>query len=283
MTIIENSGGAKKNDSDNNDQISKSSNESPGISDEDMLLELDNMLEEDGDKKSSDFDILSTGMEINGADLDIDLEKSEELIDIIDDDDVFDLDESIEFEEIDLEQEGTVESGIIDTDDIIDLSDDEHIEELSDADIVSDSESVEDELLEIEDLVSDETLQYDTLLSKSKTDDLYIKDAPRSPRDVEEYDELDLISDYDSDFNEDMGLEITSDVDISEDNYPYGESSVVSGVSVEQIEAAVERVVTRLFIDRIETMLSEVIERVVREELSNLKKSLSDIHIEDQE
>lgn len=283
MTIIENSGGAKKNDSDNNDQISKSSNESPGISDEDMLLELDNMLEEDGDKKSSDFDILSTGMEINGADLDIDLEKSEELIDIIDDDDVFDLDESIEFEEIDLEQEGTVDSGIIDTDDIIDLSDDEHIEELSDADIVSDSESVEDELLEIEDLVSDETLQYDTLLSKSKTDDLYIKDAPRSPRDVEEYDELDLISDYDSDFNEDMGLEITSDVDISEDNYPYGESSVVSGVSVEQIEAAVERVVTRLFVDRIETMLSEVIERVVREELSNLKKSLSDIHIEDQE
>lgn len=280
MTIIENSGGVNKNDSDNNDQISKSSNESPGISDEDLLLELDNMLEEDGEKKASDFDILSTGMEINGADLDIG--KSEELIDIIDDDDVFDLDESIEVEEIDLEQEKIVESGTIDSDDIIDLSDDEHIEELSDADIVSDSEYVEDELLEIEDLVSDETLQYDPLLSKSKTEELYIKEAPRPSRDVEDFDELDLISDYGSDYSEDMDLEITSDMDISEDNYPYGESSVVSGVSVEQIEAAVERVVTRLFIDRIETMLSEVIERVVREELSNLKKSLSDIHIEEQ-
>lgn len=275
------------NDSDSNDHISKSPSESPGVSDEELILELDNMLEEDG-VTSPDSEILSSSMDIDEAALDIGIDKSEEMVDIIDDEEILDLDESIEADIIGLEQEGLVKSGTIESDDmlldddIIDLSDEEHIEELSDEDIISDSESVEDELLEIEDLVSDETLQYDPLLSKSKTEDLYIEDAPRSSRNVEDYEELDLVSDYGSDFNEDMELEISSDMDISDDIFSFGESSLVSGISVEQIEAAVERVVTRLFIDRIETMLSEVIERVVREELSNLKKSLRDIHSEDQ-
>lgn len=263
------------NNSDNNDQASKSPGESPGFSDEELILELDNMLEEDSVKKPSDS--LTAGLDIDEAALDIGMDESEELIDIIDDEEVLDLDDSIEADAIGLEQ-----GDMIHDDDIIDLSDDEHIEELSDEDIISDFESQEDELLEIEDLVSDETLQYDPLLSKSKTDDLYIDDAPRSSRTEEDYDEIDLVNDYDSDYREDGELEITSDMDISDDSFPYGESSVISGLSVEQVEAAVERVVTRLFTDRIETMLSEVIERVVREELSNLKKSLTSINMEDQ-
>ncbi len=263
------------NNSDNNDQVFKSPGESPGFSDEELIIELDNMLEEDSVKKSSDS--LTAGLDIDEAALDICMDESEELIDIIDDEEVLDLDDSIEANSIGLEQ-----GDMIKDDDIIDLSDEEHIEELSDEDIISDFESLEDELLEIEDLVSDETLQYDPLLSKSKTDDLYIDDTPRSSRAEEDYDEIDLVNDYDSDYREDGELEITSDMDISEDSFPYGESSVMSGLSVEQVEAAVERVVTRLFTDRIEIMLSEVIERVVREELSNLKKSLTSNNMEDQ-
>jgi len=272
MTIIENSGGVKMSDSDNNDQISKSPDDSVGISDDELILELDNMLEEDGATK----DILSTEMDNDAIDFDIGIEKSDELIDIIDDEEVLDLDESIEAETLGLDQDDLLKSDTFESDDdIIDLSEDEEIEELSDADIVSDIESGDDDLLELEDLVSDESLQYDPLLSKSKAEDLYIDDSPRSLKNEEDYEELDLGSDYGSGLNEDAELEISSDMDISDDSFNYG-ASPASGISVEQIEAAVERVVTRLFIDRIETMLSEVIERVVREELSNLKKSLTD-------
>ena len=156
------------------------------------------------------------------------------------------------------------------SDEVLDLGEDEIVEELSDADLIED-----DELLELEDLVSDESLQYDPMLSKSKTDDLYIEDGSDLSADVV-FDESDLAHDYDDSFGDEMGLEITSDVDLSDEGLRYIDSSVAAGVSVEQIEAAVERVVTRLFTDRIESLLSEVIERVVREELSNLKKSLTE-------
>lgn len=277
MTIIENSGGAGINDSENKDHLSKSVNESPDISDEDLILELDNMIEEE---KTSET---KTGLEeIDEAALDIGMDASQDVLDI--DEDILDLGDSIEPEVLGIDQSGL--SG--NDDDIIELSDDEHIEELfdelDDAGISElteypegDEGASEDDLLEIEDLVSDETLQYDPLLSKSKTDEVYLNDeSPRSSRPSEDYEDIDLLADYGAGYEEDMGLEISSDIDISDDGFNYGESSLVSGLSIEQIEAAVERVVTKLFIDRMETMLAEVMERVVREELSNLKKSLMD-------
>jgi hypothetical protein len=47
-----------------------------------------------------------------------------------------------------------------------------------------------------------------------------------------------------------------------------------SVVSAEQVEAAVERVVRRMFSDRIETMLMEVLEKAVNEEIQRVKKAL---------
>jgi len=47
-----------------------------------------------------------------------------------------------------------------------------------------------------------------------------------------------------------------------------------SVVSAEQVEAAVERVVRRMFSDRIETMLMDVLEKAVNEEIQRVKKAL---------
>jgi hypothetical protein len=47
-----------------------------------------------------------------------------------------------------------------------------------------------------------------------------------------------------------------------------------SMVSPAQVEAALERVVRRMFSDRIETMLMEVLEKAVNEEIQRVKKAL---------
>lgn len=291
MTIIENSGEINFSDSEDMEDKPKSAKDSPDISDEDLIMELDNMLEED-----SGLEIKSDAEVTEDAALDIGMPSSEVAADF--DDDIIDLGESLEPESIGLDQSGLSEEDSdtllddLSEDDIIDLSDEEHIEDLVEE---LDEESLieldefaedggfdqqaegggEDDLLEIEDLVSDESLQYDPLLSKSKTDDLYIEEnVPTASKSPEEYDDIDILADYESGYEEDMGLEITSDMDISEDSFSIAESSVVSGLSIEQIESAVERVVTRLFMDKMETMLAEVMERVVREELANLKERL---------
>lgn len=245
-------------DLDKSGRTSGPSEAADGITDEELIMELDNMLEEDGAEKSESK---ITDEEA----LDMGLDQSEETIASVGDDDVLDLEDSMKPESIGLEHKDLELS-----DEVLDLGEDEIVEELSDADLIED-----DELLELEDLVSDESLQYDPMLSKSKTDDLYIEDGSDLSADVV-FDESDLAHDYDDSFGDEMGLEITSDVDLSDEGLRYIDSSVAAGVSVEQIEAAVERVVTRLFTDRIESLLSEVIERVVREELSNLKKSLTE-------
>ena len=285
MTNNENSGGSE-NYSKNSDPVSGSESGSSAYSDEELIMELDNMLEEDpdiitlGDSEDSDQgEFPDIGIE---AAPDMGLDDSDAIIDL--EEDIIDLDESLEsgmdIEEDDLSDTDIIESGdaLFDDDEIIDLAEDEHIlEEITDDFETDKKNSSDDDMLELEDLVSDETLQYDPLLSKASVEELYQTEVSEKPARYDiGHDDIDLGSDdYGSEFDE-MDLEITSDMDISNDSFMAAESAVTSGVSIEQIEAAVERVVQRLFIDRMESMLAEVIERVVREELAGLKKNLVD-------
>lgn len=285
MTNNENSGGSE-NYSKNSDHVSGSESGSSAYSDEELIMELDNMLEEDpdiitlGDSEDSDQgEFPDIGIE---AAVDMGLDDSDAIIDL--EEDIIDLDESLEsgmdIEEDDLSDTDIIESGdaLFDDDEIIDLAEDEHIlEEITDDFETDKKNSSDDDMLELGDLVSDETLQYDPLLSKASVEELYQTEVSEKPARYDiGHDDIDLGSDdYGSEFDE-MDLEITSDMDISNDSFMAAESAVTSGVSIEQIEAAVERVVQRLFIDRMESMLAEVIERVVREELAGLKKNLVD-------
>lgn len=292
MTNNENSGGVDTSQPKNSDQISESGNVESSYTDEELIMELDNMLEEDpdiitvGDSEDSAKAGLSD-LDINEADLERIMDEPENVIDsdgILDlEEDVIDLDEDVdavlsEFDEGGLSEADIIESGddLFD-DDIIELAEDgQLIEEIQDGHEKTTDSSSEDDMLELGDLVSDETLQYDPLLSKSRESDLYITEEPKKSGYLEDHVDIDLTSaDYVDDYDEAMELEITSDMDISEDSFMAADS-MASGVSIEQIEAAVERVVQRLFIEKMETMLAEVIERVVREELSSLKKSLTD-------
>ncbi len=285
MTNNENSGGSE-NYSKNSDHVSGSESGSSTYSDEELIMELDNMLEEDpdiitlGDSEDSDQDEFpDTGIE---AAVDMGIDDSDAIIDL--EEDIIDLDESLESgmdtDVEELSDADIIESGdvLFDDDEIIDLVEDEHIlEEITDDFETEKKNSSDDDMLELGDLVSDETLQYDPLLSKASVEELYQTEVSEKPARYDiGHDDIDLGSDdYGSEFDE-MDLEITSDMDISNDSFMAAESAVASGVSIEQIEDAVERVVQRLFIDRMESMLAEVIERVVREELAGLKKNLVD-------
>lgn len=292
MTNNENSGGVDTSQPKNSDQISESGNVESSYTDEELIMELDNMLEEDpdiitvGDPEEPAKAGLSD-LDIDEADLESIMDESDNVTDsdgILDlEDDVIDLDEDVdaalsEFDEGGLSEADIIESGddLFD-DDIIELAEDgQLIEEIQDEPVKKTGASSDDDMLELGDLVSDETLQYDPLLSRSRESDLYITEEPDKSGYPEDHVDIDLAAaDYVDDYDEAMELEITSDMDISEDSFMAAES-VASGVSIEQIEAAVERVVQRLFIEKMETMLAEVIERVVREELSSLKKSLTD-------
>lgn len=54
------------------------------------------------------------------------------------------------------------------------------------------------------------------------------------------------------------------------------ESKAITGVSPEQLKAALERVIDRVFTQRIEAILREVIEKSLSEEIGKLRGALLD-------
>ena len=65
-----------------------------------------------------------------------------------------------------------------------------------------------------------------------------------------------------------MGMELDSETDVAED------LSGIGDVSEEQIDAALERVIKKMFHEKIDRLLVEVIEKTVKKEIERLKSIL---------
>ena len=91
--------------------------------------------------------------------------------------------------------------------------------------------------------------------------------------DTEEEEILDL-TEIVGDDREDLDLDIEAEGD-QEDSEPVASLNVEDlDVTEEQVMAALERVIEKKFADKIETLLFEVLERVIQNEVAEIKESL---------
>jgi hypothetical protein len=151
----------------------------------------------------------------------------------------------------------------------------------------------EDEIIDLKDIVLPESEDRDDI-SGSSGDIAEGKSEDKSPENgvpedliesvIESNLELEDILDEEvndepeaiDDFLEDLGLDLEEDPELSEVSPREGSSDSEEhiqavSVSLEQIEAAVERVVSRLFSDKIEGLLVSAVEKTVKKEIEKLK------------
>ena len=171
------------------------------------------------------------------------LELKEEVVDAPqDDDEVVHLLESVEELPMEDSQDRVDESAISQEEEIVDLT-----------------EAIESEPQEIEEIGAP---IYDAEEAFPDTDDhLGVTEEP-----LKEADEglaMDLA--IENDFVDSMGVELDSEKDVSEDFPGIGD------VSDEQIDAALERVIKKMFHEKIDHLLVEVIEKTVKKEIERLK------------
>jgi hypothetical protein len=190
---------------------------------------------------------------------------------------------------IELKEE--IEGGPEDDDEILDLFD--AVEELSiedqkDVVLTETEESVEDdEILELTDEIiepSQDDVEIIDLIEEPGAS-IFKTDAPSPESD----DIPDLESDFFEetiDFDEELDQEVSMDPSLKNDfadslgieietgeDVPEG-SLEVDRVSDEQIEAALERVIKKMFYEKIDGILVEVIEKTVKKEIERLKNIL---------
>ena len=86
---------------------------------------------------------------------------------------------------------------------------------------------------------------------------------------TDEFD-MDAITDEapEGDFTDSLGIELDSKEDISGDLFE------PDNITDEKIEAALERVIKKVFYEKIERLLAEAIEKTVTREIEKLKKAL---------
>ena len=103
-----------------------------------------------------------------------------------------------------------------------------------------------------------------------------------SPEDVVDHD-IDVGLDPEDDFVNSLGMEIDTDTDDEPEISPStavadesGDAALVAsmGISIAQVESALERTITKMFYDRIDQILVEVIEKIVTREIERLKHTL---------
>jgi hypothetical protein len=212
----------------------------------------------------------------------IETEKDENIIDFMD---TVEAKEPME-DEVPIALEKEVADETKDDEEIIDLVD--AAEEIS---VTNDTESIVDEILEP---AEDETI-IDLTETVGDTS-LEIEDIgepiPEAANSVQEFDD---ISEFDSDlieepidftekldsdtvagnalkddFADSLGIEFDSDEDAKENFFD------PDRVSSEQVEAALERVIKKMFYEKIDRLLVDTIEKTVTREIERLKKALLD-------
>jgi hypothetical protein len=176
--------------------------------------------------------------------------------------------EPAEDEPIELKEE-VIDETMAD-DEIIDIVDDIS-EPVEDEGIIDLTESITDTPQEIEEIGEsivapvDDSQAFDDI---SEFDDNLIEDA------VDFDNELDtegiVAGALKDDFADSLGVELDSNKDIS------GDIFAADKVSDEQVEAALERVIKKVFHEKIDRLLVDTIEKTVTKEIERLKKALLD-------
>ena len=77
-----------------------------------------------------------------------------------------------------------------------------------------------------------------------------------------------MVEASEDDFADSLGIELDSKEDISEDLFE------ADRITDEKIEAALERVIKKVFYEKIDGLLAEAIEKTVTREIEKLKKAL---------
>jgi len=179
-----------------------------------------------------------------------------------------------------IELKDEIEDGPEDDDDILDLLDaveelpvedqDDEILELTD-EITEPSED-DDAIIDLMDTVQEISLEPEALSSKS--DDIPDLDSDLFEETIDFDAELDQETAPDpsakDDFTDSLGIELETGEDIPE------VSLKADRVSDEQIAAALEGVIKKMFYEKIDGILVEVIEKTVRNEIERLKNILLD-------
>jgi len=144
----------------------------------------------------------------------------------------------------DISSEDEIDGNIIELTDIVD----EGLEDDTDEDII-----------ELTDIVEQGNIELDL--------DIVNQDEPEVEEDLELEDE--------TFFNEELELETTDPME--DGSVEYDQETVLSkdlGLSPELLEAALERVIEKKFANKIETLLFEVMEKVIKKEIVAIKESL---------
>jgi hypothetical protein len=185
---------------------------------------------------------------------------------------------------IELEKEATDESK--DDDEVIDLVDAaEEISVMADTENIVDeaSEPAEDEaIIDLTETVGDTSLEIEDIGEPIPD----AADAAKDFDDISEFDSdliketTDFTAELESgtitdgalkdDFADSLGIELESDEDAKE-NF-FGPDKISS----EQVEAALERVIKKMFYEKIDRLLVDTIEKTVTREIERLKKALLD-------
>ena len=133
--------------------------------------------------------------------------------------------------------------------------------------------STQEDVIELTDIVEEKTTNLD--LDIVKEVGFEVDETPEQEEGIS-FEEVTEMEDETS-FEEGLELEID---DSTDDDSPEPEELTVPSrdlsVSQEQVEAVLERIIEKKFAGKIETILFEVMERVIQKEIIEIKKSLQE-------
>lgn len=195
-------------------------------------------------------------------------EETIDLVDAVEESPVEKQDDGVETgEQAPIELEEEITDGPTGDEEIIDLLEaaEESPKEDQDESIdIEKQESTEDgRIIDLTVKISEATQEIDDI---DELDDDLIKESADF---TDEFD-TDAISDgvLDDDFADSLGIELDSQEDIS------GDLLEPDKITDEKIEAALERVIKKVFYEKIDRLLAEEIEKTVTREIEKLKKAL---------
>ncbi len=159
--------------------------------------------------------------------------------------------------------EGATDDGIIELTDIV--KEDSNL-------------STQEDVIELTDIVEEKTTNLD--LDIVKEVGFEVDETPEQEEDIS-FEEIpfDEVTEMEDETSFEEGLELEIDDSTDDDSPEPEELTVPSGdlsVSQEQVEAVLERIIEKKFAGKIETILFEVMERVIQKEIIEIKKSLQE-------
>ncbi|MBW2653559.1 MAG: hypothetical protein JRC91_01130 [Deltaproteobacteria bacterium] len=132
-----------------------------------------------------------------------------------------------------------------------------------DDDILSEDET-DDDIIDLTDIITENSV------AATQEDIIELEDETSSNEDFE-FESNDLIEDPIDNPADDPADDLMDDISIEQDQEIVSPQEL--SLPPEQLEAALERVIEKKFGDKIETLLFEVMEKVIEKEIAKIKES----------